>query len=53
MREKLARALRDLLARYAIRIYSVPRFKGKNPFVKISSWVKVMSFAEYFCWHSQ
>ena len=33
----------------AIRISSVPRFKCKNPFVKISSWAKVMGFAEYFC----
>jgi hypothetical protein len=33
----------------AIRIYSVPRFRGKNQFVKISSWAKVMGLAEYFC----
>jgi hypothetical protein len=33
----------------AIRIYSVPRFRRKNPFVKIPSWAKVMGLAEYFC----
>ena len=33
----------------AIRIYSVPRFRRKNPFVQISSWAKFMGFAEYFC----
>ena len=33
----------------AIRISSVPRFRRKNPFVKISSWAKVMSAAKYFC----
>jgi hypothetical protein len=33
----------------AIRIYSVPRFRHKNSFVKISSWAKVIGFAEYFC----
>jgi hypothetical protein len=33
----------------AIRISSVPRFRGKNPFVKFSSWAKVMGLAEYFC----
>jgi hypothetical protein len=33
----------------AIRIYSVSRLRRKNPFVKISSWAKVMGFAEYFC----
>jgi hypothetical protein len=27
----------------AIRIYSVPRFKRKNQFDKISSWDKVMA----------
>jgi hypothetical protein len=32
-----------------IRIYSVPRFTGKNLFVKISSWAKVMGLAGYFC----
>jgi hypothetical protein len=32
----------------AIRIYSVSRLTSKNPFVKISSWAKVMGFAEYF-----
>ena len=33
----------------AIRICSVPRLTCKNRFVKISSWDKVMSLAEYFC----
>ena len=33
----------------AIRTSSVPRFRRKNPFVKISSWAKVMGLAEYFC----
>jgi hypothetical protein len=33
----------------AIRIYSVSQLTRKNPFVKISSWAKVMGFAEYFC----
>jgi hypothetical protein len=33
----------------AIRIYSVPRFRRKKPFVKIPSWDKVMGLAEYFC----
>jgi hypothetical protein len=33
----------------AIRIYSVSRLRRKNLFVKISSWAKVMGFAEYFC----
>ena len=33
----------------AIRIYSVSRLRPKNPLVKISSWAKVMGFAEYFC----
>jgi hypothetical protein len=29
----------------AIRIYIVSRLRRKNPFVKISSWAKVMGFA--------
>jgi hypothetical protein len=33
----------------AIRIYSVSQLKRKNQFFKISSWAKVMGFAEYFC----
>ena len=33
----------------AIRIYSVSQLRRKNPFVKISSWAKVMGLAEYFC----
>jgi hypothetical protein len=32
----------------AIRIYSVSQLRRKNPFVKISSWAKVMGFAELF-----
>jgi hypothetical protein len=32
----------------AIRICSVPRLTFKDTFVKISSWDKVMGFAEYF-----
>ena len=32
-----------------IRIYSVPYFIGNKQFVKIPSWDKVMSLAEYFC----
>jgi hypothetical protein len=32
-----------------IRIYSVSQLSRKNPFVKISSWAKVLGFAEYFC----
>jgi hypothetical protein len=37
----------------AIRIYSVSKLSLKNPFVKISSWAKVMGFAEYFCRQKQ
>jgi hypothetical protein len=33
----------------AICIYSVSQLRRKNPVVKISSWAKVMGFAEYFC----
>ena len=33
----------------AIRICSVPRLRGQNALVKISSWDKAMVRAEYFC----
>jgi hypothetical protein len=44
-RARCAIYLRDI----AIRIYSVSQLKRKNLFVKISSWAKVMGFAQYFC----
>jgi hypothetical protein len=43
------RARRAIYSRdTAIRICSVPPLTGKNQFVKISAWEKVMSRAKYF-----
>jgi hypothetical protein len=54
VRAKCSRALCALYSRdTAIRISSVPRFRRKNPFVKISLCAKVMGAAKYFCRPSQ